>query len=252
VLQGLVFIAALTVAVVSPVSSPTPKPVATPKPALKEIGHVRASAACAEIATHANSAITTALRDDLVVSQTIAELRNVDLDDGNVIHRRNGLQALGDLAKTLTEQARAGDREVQRLRALAAKSTDPTQHVELKAFADVLGGALWRQQKIARDLNGFLAATDMRDMLTLDESQRQANIATVGVADPSNAVVPGEMRSSQYLNQNTEYALSARDPRVRTTDQARYAASDFESRIPDISNDEALAADHIDGAVTGC
>ncbi|MGZ6104251.1 MAG: hypothetical protein ACXWNK_05835 [Vulcanimicrobiaceae bacterium] len=232
----------------SPAASVSPQPSASP--ALKEIGHVRASAACAEIATHANSAITTALRDDLVVAQTITTLRNVDLDDGNVINRQKGLRSLGDLAKMLMLQSRAGDREVQQLRKLAAKSSDQTQKKELKAFADVLGGALWRQQRIARDLNGFLAATDMRDMATLDESQRNANLGTVGVEDPSRAVAPGEVRTGNAIA--LPQPLWARDASITATDEARAAATDFESRVPDISNDEAMAADHVGGAVSGC
>ena len=232
----------------SPAASVSPKPTASP--ALKEIGHVRASAACAEIATHANSAITTALRDDLVVAQTISALRSVDLDDGNEIDRQKGLRSLGDLAKTLMEQSRAGDREVQQLRKLAAKSSDATQKKELKAFADVLGGALWRQQRIARDLNGFLAATDMRDMMALDESQRQMNMGTLGVEDPSRVIAPGEVHggSPELLTQ----PFWERDPSLTATDEAHAAANDFESRVPDISNDEALAADHVGGAVSGC
>ncbi|HEY8298319.1 MAG TPA: hypothetical protein VIG32_09885 [Candidatus Baltobacteraceae bacterium] len=249
----LVLVVALIVAgVPAPIPSSAPHPAATEQPVLKVIGNVRASAACAEIATHANSAITTALRDDFVVSQTVAELRDVNLDDGNVIHRQNGLRALGDLAKTLMEQSRSGDREVQRLRGLATKSNDPTQKKELKSFADVLGGALWRQQTIARDLNGFLAATDAHDMVTFDESQQQANMGIYGVPDPTRAISPGEIHRGNALDNTVVPVLSIKNPNFRATDQARAAAADFESRIPDISNDEALAADHITGAVTGC
>ncbi|MDQ2871763.1 MAG: hypothetical protein M3R35_01390 [Candidatus Eremiobacteraeota bacterium] len=246
-IQGFVLAATL----IASVLPAPPHPDATPTP-LKEIGHVHASAACAEIATHANSAITTALRDDVVLSQTIAKLRDVTLDDGNAIHRHNGLNALGDYAKTLMQQSRAGDREVQRLRELAAKSNDPTQKKDLKAFADVLGGALWRQQKVARDLNGFLAATDMRDMAGWDESETQANQSVLGVADPSRALVPGESRNSALINSNVGYAIPEKDPRIRATDEARAAATDFENRIPDISNDEGQAANLVTGAVTGC
>ncbi|GAC1655021.1 MAG: hypothetical protein NVS9B12_05910 [Vulcanimicrobiaceae bacterium] len=36
------------------------------------------------------------------------------------------------------------------------------------------------------------------------------------------------------------------------TDLAALAASDFQQRIPDISNDEALASNHVVGATSGC
>ena len=249
---ALVF-AALTAATASP--SPVPSPSTAPKPALKEIAAVRASASCGEIVTHANSAIAGALRNDAVVGQTISRLRTVDLDDGNSIHRRNGLQALGDYAKTLMQQSRSADNEVKRLRTLAEKSADPLQKKELKAFADELGGALWRQQKIARDLNGFLASVDFRDMMALDEDQRKANVAALGVEDPS-------------IDQPAEWGRTdpqVRDSRLRdgshgfaarqstATAQAKAAASDFQSRVEAIATDEALAAGHAsNGAFNAC
>ena len=110
-------------------TAPTPQPSASP--ALKTIASVRASSRCAEIITHANSAIGTTLDNDAIVSKTITTLRLLNLDDGNAIHRRNGFNTLGDLAKTLMQQARAADDEVKRLRALAAKTKDPQEAKDL-------------------------------------------------------------------------------------------------------------------------
>ena len=238
----------------------TPAPSSPPKTVLKEIVHVRSSAKCGEIATHANGAISLALHNDATLSQTIARLRTVDLDDGNSIHRRNRLDQIGAYAKTLMEQARAGDDEVKRLRAVAAKSTDPQEAKDLKAFADQLGGALWRQQRIARDLNGFLASVDFRDMKALDESQRSANRAVFGVDDPTKAITlasvggqpPDGPLASSLNNAASETFLTPFYLRGSLTEQARSAADDFETRLADISNDEALAADHIEAATAGC
>ena len=119
---------------------PVPGPTAAPK--LKVIASVLSTPRCAEIVTHANSAIGSALDNDVTIQQLITRLRAVNLDDGNPIHRRNGLAALGDFAKNLTLQSRSADDEVKRLRALAARSKDPNEKKELKAFADSLGGAL--------------------------------------------------------------------------------------------------------------
>lgn len=220
-------------------AAPTPAP--TSRPALREIGRVRASASCASLALHANSAISSALHSDLLVGQTMSRLREVDLD-GSVIARRNGLQELARLAKDLRAEAVAGVGEVKRLRELAAKSTNPTQKKELKNFADSLGGALYRQKKIANDLNGFLAAMDYHDMATFTQSQQDLNRSTLGQGD-ARVIDPVEKAKS-----------IGRDPRAQlpASQLAKEAADDFQQRVADITNDEALAAEHTEGAVSGC
>jgi len=220
-------------------------PQPSPAPALKEIGHVRATAGCAELAVHANSAISSALRNDLLLTQTIGKLHSVDLD-GNPITRRNGLQDLGNLAKDLRAQAVAGDREVQRLRSIAAKSNDQEQKRELKKFADELGGALYRQKRIANDLNGLLAAFDYHDMSKLDENTVQINMMTMGV--PTTQKNPPDVTAAQGpLGRVNNIPKPPSDDYL-----AAQAANDFEVRIPDITNDEGQAAEHTAGAVSGC
>ncbi|PZR58330.1 MAG: hypothetical protein DLM50_04255 [Candidatus Meridianibacter frigidus] len=222
-----------------------PAPAATSAPgALKEIGHVRATAACAELATHANSAISKALNNDLLLTQTITKLHSADLD-GDEITRHNNLEELGRLAKDLRAQAVSGDSEVRRLRDIAAKSTDPKQKKELKEFADQLGGALYRQKKVANDLNGLLAAFDYHGMAKMDENQRDANEMAVGNGPPE---MPDSSGSTvAHLDRIRNAPKNPTDSKL-----AINAAADFELRLPDITNDEANAASHIEGAVSGC
>ena len=240
-----------------------PAPAATAAPALKVIASVRSTPRCAEIVTHANSAIGSALNNDALIAQTITRLRAYNLDDGNPIHRRNGLDALGEFAKNLTQQARAADNEVKRLRALAEKSNDPQEKKELKEFADALGGALWRQQKIARDLNGYLASVDFQDMASQTEAQVQANRAIFGVSDPF-VQTPADMRNTAQANSDRNRTQIdpatglhplplGHDPNQPTaTQEAAAAARDFESRLPDITTDENGAAQHVTGALARC
>lgn len=231
-----------------------PAPAATAAPTLKTIASVRSSSRCAEIITHANSAIQTTLDNDAVLSKTITTLRLTDLDDGNPIHRRNGLQSLGTLASTLMKQARSGDDEVKRLRALAAKTKDPKEAKALKDFADELGGALWRQQKVARDLNGYLAYEDFRDMAQWSDSDKALNQSVFGVSDPQ-AQMPTDFafRSSDGSVYSPMHPKMGHDPNEPTSNQyARAAADDFQSRIPDIVFDENQAASRIDGALGNC
>lgn len=253
-LQHMLVAAAMTVAILPapPAASPAPHPSATP--ALKTIATIRASARCAAIITHANSAIATTLDNDQIIGSTITQLRLTNLDDGNPIHRRNGLQALGDLAKNLMTQARSGDDEVKRLRKVAADTKDPQESKALKEFADELGGALWSQQKVARDLNGFLAYQDFREMSQFDEGQQKSNQAVYGVKDPLAEQPTGEFRSGVPQAQGLPApAAMGHDPNDPTsTDQARLAADDFEKRIPVILRDENLAAGKVDSAIQGC
>lgn len=225
------------------ISAVTATPAPAPVPPLKEIGHVRATAACAELALHANTAISSALRNDTVIAETIDKLQNVKLD-GNTITRRNSLQALGDYAKDLRARAVSGDREVQKLREIAEKTTDPVQKKELKAFADTLGGALYRQKKVANDLNGLLAAFDYHDMKPTAEELQQNEMAAGSATD--NRRVP------LVESNNSVRGGSVFNEKHTDTELAGFAASDFQLRLPDISNDEALAANHAVGATSGC
>ena len=252
-LQHTVVAVALTLAIIppAPATAPTSQPSASP--ALKTIATVRASARCAAIITHANSAISTTLDNDAVIASTITQLRLTNLDDGNPLHRKHGLDALGDLAKRLMMQSRAGDDEVKRLRKVAAQTKDPNEAKALKEFADTLGGALWSQQKVARDLNGFLAYQDFRDMSQFDEGQQESNEAIFGSADPLAHRTTRLPDQAQSANMATAPPAIGHDPNEATaTEQAKLAADDFEKRIPVIVRDENLAAGRVDGAIQGC
>ncbi|MDQ6931222.1 MAG: hypothetical protein M3126_11235 [Candidatus Eremiobacteraeota bacterium] len=233
----LLFAAALNVAVTA---APTPSPAG----ALREIGHVRSTAFCSELALHANTAISAALRNDTVLVQTIDRMQNARLD-GNSITRRNTLQSLGDLAKELRARAVAGNREAATLRTMAGQSTDPEQKEELKRFADALGGALYRQKQVANDLNGLLAAFDYHDM-----RPTATDLASMNGGRPiAHSVFPEDPKFNAYS------ARSQSDPFNRPltdTDLAAIAAKDFQARIPDISNDEGIASNHAVGATSGC
>lgn len=153
------------------------------------------------------------------------------------------------------QSARSGDDEVKRLRKIASETKDPDEAKALKDFADTLGGALWSQQKVARDLNGFLAYTDFRDMSTLDESQKQAMQGTVGVSDPFNGQMPPEAAHYNARGQaeNNMPPMFGHDPsEANATQEAKWAADDFQGRVPIIMRDENLAAGKVDDAVKGC
>lgn len=251
--QNIVTAAALMLAVV-PAPAASPPSASQHATALKTIATLHVSARCAGIVTHANSAIGATLDNDHIIRQTIAQLRLTNLNDGNTIHRRNALEALGDLAKHLMMQARSGDDEVKRLRKIAAQTKDPQEAKDLKAFADQLGGALWDQQRVARDLNGLLAYADFRGMTTFDESQKQIANAAYGVDDPfEKAPQDFKSRLDRHDDGLHDPLAMGHDPNQQSLQQqTESAADDFQNRLPLITRDENLAAGKIDPALKGC
>lgn len=204
----------------------TAVPTATPPP-LKTIATVHAHGHCAEIVNDANTAIDDAVDDNQVIAQTILHLRGANLDDGNLLHHNAAMDDLRGLASTLHEESGSGDAVIRQLRKLAAESPDPQQKKQLKSFVDALGGAIGRQLKMARDLDGFLAYVDTTDM-----ERRSAMDDNTFEDDP---FAPAAVRSKRS---DTAYAQKAAD--------------DLQSRLVPMLDDEANAAQDSDGAFNGC
>jgi hypothetical protein len=228
-------------------AAPNPVPAsAAPAPPsqLKEIGHVESLSVCSAIVVHANSAIGAALDNDRDLALTINRLRTTDLDTDNAIARRNGMNDLATLAGRMRFAAAAGTAEIKRLRAMDARTADPTRKAELKAFADALSGAIVRQHKAATDLDAVLAIIDGRraveEMNTPELTAQRASIAgpeRVDALDREAGVIRNPVAGPGPLHAN---------------DMLHAAADDFASRSQAILGDEGVAADHALGATTGC
>lgn len=246
----LVHIVLAVLSTAAPAASPAPSPT----PPLKEIVHVRASAFCSQFAHHANSAIDSATRNDVALSSLISSLRS-NAFAGNVISRNNEMLRLQQIADAITKDWRNGEGDVNELRKLAERATDPAEKKELKDSADALGGALWRQRKIARDLDGFVSYLHTRDMAGIDESQGDMNQALFGTRDARDtirdvAISRGGSGGSDWIYSNP--GLANEPTSAPISDQAAVAAHDFEQRIPDIVHDEINAAEHVTTASDNC
>jgi hypothetical protein len=213
-------------------SSPAPLP---PAGTLKEIGRVRASAACGNIVVHANSAIFSTLRDDATVSLAINRLRNLDLESSS-LKLQQGIHELDTLATQLHDDSTHGVAEVKRLRDLADHTTDPVRKAELAQFADAIGGALYRQKKISLDLSGFVAYLQYHGMAAQDADATPEPLAP-DFASTSASPAPYYQGLSHQQTPN---------------ELASNAATDFAERMQQIGVDEVRASDHAEGAVTGC
>jgi hypothetical protein len=171
------------------------------------------------------------------------------------------LADLMSFASKIRVSASAGDAEVKRLRELAAAESDPERKAELKAFADALGGALFRQK---------LAADDLAKTVTNVEGRQAAahGIQEIGLGDQTaaeraqNAVIQSQSASAQNnvaTPQPNGKVDPSKDPMFATDRTVRKvnevlvaAAANFKSRMPKILSDEGHAADHSLGATTGC
>jgi len=254
----LVPIVLAAIVVTSPAASASAAPSPVPSGApLKEIIRVRASAVCSEFATHANSAIDSTTRNDIALGGLITTLRSSDFGT-NELTLHQGMDRLHKFADAITKDWKDGEREVSILRDLAKKTTDPDEAAALKDSADSLGGALWRQRQVARDVDGFLSYLDARQMSAADDTTGQMNQTLFGAADvhDENVRPNGQdtnVRAHLQPATNLGDVGLANDPHLPSAaDQALAAARDFEGRLPAIIHDEISAALHVTNASDRC
>ncbi len=253
---------ALLIMAVSLAASP-PTPAASPAPAsygpLKEIIRVHSTSLCTEFEMHVNSAIASATRNDQSLAGLVNSLQQPkmgeDLSD-NGLRRHRAIVALTTYADALTADWKSGENEVALLRDLAKKTPDPDQKVEIKASADALGGVLWRQRKIARDLDGFIAYLYAEEMRWGDHIQYQSS-AALEETTTNDPLLDERERLQQddtgglnpsIWTPNPGDAFAAPSDKVLTAS----AAADFQKMLPDIQTDETTAASHLVKADSSC
>jgi hypothetical protein len=234
------------------ISNPTPSPA----PHLKTIITVKASPFCGAFAAHVNSAIGSAVENDQTLGATIVDLRSGDLS-GGPMRRENEIQRLENFSDALYKQYRSGENEVKQLRDLAAKTTDTDEKAEVTAAADALGGALYRQHLVQRDLDGFLAFLNASDM-----ASNRGTGEDFPTADPGASLVqaskqdpPGVGTASYWVPQGYMHqsgVLAGQETPQDDVRMANAASDDFQHRLPAILQDEMNAGNHIATAGDHC
>jgi predicted DNA binding protein len=218
--------------------SPSPAPASTARPTpLTEIGRVRTTPICTTIVVHANGAITSALDNDRTLAILTTNLRNTDFDRLNSLQRRNAIEDLMKQASAVRINGKLADNEIKQLRAYAQTSTDPERKAELKAFADALGGAIYRQTKVANEF--------MRDV-TIVQGREEAK----EVRDIRNRDNPPP-ESAAMMSMGTQRA-GVPDPPRSYNQVMRAVAADLTDLQTGIIADEGVAADHSIAATSGC
>ncbi|MGB6984647.1 MAG: hypothetical protein WBD74_01585 [Candidatus Aquilonibacter sp.] len=239
---------AIVLAAVTATAATAPSP--SPTPLLQTIVTVKSSPICGAFAAHTNAAISSALANDQSLGTTIYMLRSPDLA-GSSLDRISEIHHLNELADSIYKQYRAGEREVNELRDLANKATDPDEKVALKAVADALGGALYRQHLMQRDLDGFVNYLYASDMMASDDD------TTADPDAPRRQLledVPGARPLSGLSPIWTPYDTPLAGTESLTDDLtlARAASESFVTRLPALRVDEQTAGARIETAANGC
>jgi hypothetical protein len=235
-----IVLAALTV-------SPSPSPT----PLLKTIITVKSTPLCGAFAAHTNAAIGSAVQNDQTLGSTILTLRSDGLA-GTTLDRNFEIHRLTSLADSIYKQYRAGLGEVNQLRDLAKQATDPDEQAEMKAAADALGGALYRQHLIQQDLDGFVAFLEASDMMTDDNADGPRHPMTW---DARNSL---PLEATDLWLPNVQNAVNhpallvGSESLADDVTMARAASADFLGRVPAIMQDELMAGSHIELAADHC
>lgn len=253
-------LALLMVGALSTAAAPVPLPSPSSPPALKEIIHLHStSALCANFVTHANGAIDSDNLNDIALGDLVSNLQHSDMSS-SIIAWHNGISDLTNRFVEINTNWKNGEREVNQLRALAATTKDPTEQKNLLDSANALGGALYRQRKIAQDLGGFIA------YLNANEAVREANDEHLGTledqsgGDPysqgnqigGNSQWDGAMPTANTHNFGhfDPFADEEVDPNIHA-DMVK-ASKDYSRKLPAIGRDELTAAGAFTLASQGC
>ena len=238
---------ALLMAAATAAPSPTASASAAP---LKTIVTVKTSAFCTQFATHVNSAIDSAAANDATLGSVMLTLKTNGLS-GTTLARVHEKQRLWQMAGDMYKAYRDGEGQVIQLRALETQTTDPDEKSELKAAADALGGALYRQHLIQRDLDGFVAYLDASDMSRdpMQDDDDESNLDVINASGPRDGL------DARYgivgpMGDDTRWLQPGREARTDDVLMAEQAADDFATRRLPIMGDELRAAGHI-GNVSG-
>lgn len=224
--------------VVALASAPSPAPSTASRPTpLTEIGRTRTAPICTTIVVHANGAITSALDNDRSLAILTTNLKNVDFDRLNELQRRNAINDLMDQAGKIRIAGKAADDEIKKLRAYAKASDDPERKAELKAFADALGGAIYRQTKAANEF--------MRDV-TIMQGREDAGEAR-GIRDRD-----GPQPDTGAMQIAAANRVHVPDGPKSYNQAFRSVAGDLSDLATGIAVDEGVAADHSIAATSGC
>jgi hypothetical protein len=219
-------------------TDPGPAATSAPRPTpLTEIGRVRALPACVPIVAHANGAITQALENDRTLAIISNNAHTTDFDKLNFLQRRNAVEALMRQAEAIRVASSSGDVEVKKLREYENSANDPERKAELKAFADAIAGALYRQKKAAVEfMRDVTIVRGREDAAEGRELMRQNN--PVPPSGPTQ-----EMAGAPPILPGVPDSYNK---------QFKQIGDAIDADVLGVEMDEGIAADHSIAATSGC
>ena len=149
------------------------------------------------------------------------------------------IEALMKQASAIRVQSGNADGEIKKLREYAAASQDPNRKAELKAFADAIGGAIYRQKKAAVEF--------MRDVTIIQGREDTAEVHAIKAHDNGMVLNSNE----QSISSSPARAVIPAPP-LHYNDTMREIAAALDTDSQSIMTDEGTAADHSIGATSGC
>ncbi len=129
--------------------------------------------------------------------------------------------------------------------------TDPAEKAAVLASANALGGALYRQHLIQRDLDGFLAFLNASDMTHgMDPGDSPGD--DVGARAPNGRFESNAMWAPPWQEQAQPALMVGHETPEQDVQMAVLASKDFQRRIPAIMLDEMTAGANIEQASNHC
>ena len=208
---------------------------AVPISALKEIGRVRARTAfCQAVYDHGGLATSVALSNDASLAATSDYLSHADLDE-NAMAKPRAIYDMQRSYEALMGRAHDAIDETKALRKLADDAPTAAQKAALVAYADAVGGALHRQEIVAKEYRQFGVYLEAHEPVSWQ--QHNFDLSMAAATEPR----PEQM---------------ATDPRDRVTpllaDLSKLEAVHITDIHGKVLDDEARAATQVDAAFGPC
>ena len=122
----------------------------------------------------------------------------------------------------------------------------------MKASADALGGALYRQHLIQRDLDGFVNFLEASDMMTDDTTDGPRRPMTYDARESLPLETTALWIPSIANAVNNPPLLAGSESLADDVAMSKAASTDFQGRMSAVMQDEVTAGSHIELAADHC
>jgi hypothetical protein len=211
-----------------------------PVTALKQIGRVRARTVfCQTVLDHARITTAAALDNDSVIAETSVYLSRADLDE-NAMAKPKAVWDLQRSYEALMGRAHDAIDETKALRKAADDAPTPEQKAALIEYADAIGGALHRQEIVAKDYREFAVFLEANDPVSWQQHDRDLIAASVFPMLPWNrAMDPRDRVPAQLADLAKAEAVHLTDIHERVIEDEVHAGTSVDAALGPCAPDVA-------------